>query len=184
MSASVHELTPPLWCPEDSGAVRAPDPALKMTVCSGGALWVFGASLSWCLCNDAATTWPNSSILTPKFSVTVGPERGAIHLPRSRKPSCSIRRPPTSPRGGSFQIGTPMRHFLRNNNLCRKCQFFIVVETIRCCDDRTEIDALITIVCSDPTDCNALSRDCKSKLQAPRRAATGCQVRTPRGGVW
>ena len=37
---------------------------------------------------------------------------------------------------------------------------------------------------SDPTDCNASSRDCKSKSEALWRSATGCQPRTPRACVW
>ena len=36
--------------------------------------------------------------------------------------------------------------------------------------------ALITMVCSDLTDCNALSRDCKSKLEALWRQGTWCAL--------
>ena len=44
--------------------------------------------------------------------------------------------------------------------------------------------ALITMVCSDPTNSNAPSRNSTSKSEAPWRPATGCHPRTPRAGVW
>ena len=43
----------------------------------------------------------------------------------------------------------------------------------RCMRHRMLLIALITMVCSNPAYCNALSRYCKPKLEAPRRQVTG-----------
>ena len=48
---------------------------------------------------------------------------------------------------------------------------------MRCMRHRMLLIALITMVCSDPTDSNALSRDSHSKSEAPRRRDTWCAGR-------
>ena len=68
--------------------------------------------------------------------------------------------------------------------LHRKSRFFILEIGQRRLCHQILLVALITMVCSDMADCNASSRDCKSKSGAPWRAATGCHACTPRGGGW
>ena len=59
--------------------------------------------------------------------------------------------------------------------LHRKSRFFILGIGQRRLCHQILLVALITMVCSDMADCNASSRDCKSKSGAPWQAATGCQ---------
>ena len=66
----------------------------------------------------------------------------------------------------------------------KKSRFFILGVAKRRLADWILIVALSTMVCSDPTNSNASSRNSNSKSEALSRPATGCHPRTPRAGVW
>ena len=84
-----------------------------------------------------------------------------------------------SPDSARARLQVPMSHQpfckRRTSLIHQKSRFFIVAIGRRClCHRMLVLVALITMVCSDMADCNASSRDCKSKSGAPWRAATGC----------
>ena len=72
----------------------------------------------------------------------------------------------------------------RTSLIHQKSRFFIIGIGTRRLRHQMHLFALITMVCSDLAYCHASSLYCKSKSGAPWRAATGCQLRTPRAGVW
>ena len=88
--------------------------------------------------------------------------------PPSARPSQRCEARPQLPRAINF-FGRR-----RTSLIHKKSTFFIVAIGRRCLCHRMLLVALITMVCSDMADCNASSRDCKSKSGAPwRRGARG-----------
>ena len=104
--------------------------------------------------------------------------------PAEWPPSAQRRAPPT-PTLASFNspgwlpLQAPQRALIY-----QKSRFFILGVAKRRLADWILIVALSTMVCSDPTNSNASSRNSNSKSEALWRPATGCHPRTPRAGVW
>ena len=139
-------------------------------------------------------TWPNwHSERAGHWHTRHSPEQGLWQWQGERHAGQCLgaprRPPPARPRqrcrARLQQLLEPSTFCSRRTSLIhRKSRFFIVGIGQRRLRHQMRLFALITMVCSDLAYSSASSLYSSSKSGAPRRAATGCQVRTPRAGVW